>query len=200
MTLINSLLSHATPGYWVELTSSLEHLNTSRAVIRLMSSHTIEDLTNGILDYQGNLVRVLYFKKTRRVMIPSAGAEDSYGASSAAPGEDMVGDTEQEAMLEYIWSAGKLEVDVNVEGGPASVARGKGNVRDVVKWRKLGFESEDMRREFDHTGMLGLECLVRRLGAEWLDCDRLTVWACWFAETFRAGRSAALCAACARAE
>lgn len=153
MTLLNSLLSHATPAHWVELTSSLERLNTSRAVIRLMSSHTIEDLTNSILDYQGNMVRVLYFKKTRRVLVASYSGDhlDDLGASGG-------GDAEQEAMLEYIWAAGKLEVDV----GPGQISsRGKGTVRDVVKWRKLGFESEDIRREFEHTGMLGLECMVR---------------------------------------
>jgi engulfment/cell motility protein 1 len=163
MTLINSLLSHATPEHWVELTSSLERLNTSRAVIRLMSSHTIEDLMNSILDYQGNMVRVLYFKKTRRVMIAGYN-QDNYGddISGAGGGGKPGGDAEQEAMLEYIWVAGKLEVEVSVDGaaGARASARGKGNVRDVIKWRKLGFESEDMRREFEHTGMLGLECLV----------------------------------------
>ena len=151
MTLINSLLSHATPAHWVELTSALERLNTSRAVIRLMSSHTIEDLTNSILDYQGNMVRVLYFKKTRRVHVSGFTSDPQDDLASGG------GDAEQEAMLEYVWASGKLEADV----GPGQVnSRGKGNIRDVVKWRKLGFETEDVRREFEHTGMLGLECLV----------------------------------------
>ncbi|KIM26137.1 hypothetical protein M408DRAFT_330723 [Serendipita vermifera MAFF 305830] len=151
MTLLNSLLSHATPAHWVELTSALERLNTSRAVIRLMSSHTIEDLTNSILDYQGNMVRVLYFKKTRRVHVTGGYSGDQHDDYASGGG-----DAEQEAMLEYIWAAGKLEVDV----GPGQVnSRGKGSMRDVIKWRKLGFQSEDVRRDFEHTGMLGLECL-----------------------------------------
>jgi engulfment and cell motility protein 1 len=194
MTLINSLLSHATPEHWVELTSSLERLNTSRAVIRLMSSHTIEDLTNSILDYQGNMVRVLYFKKTRRVMIAGYIQED-YGDDTSGTGgsEKTGGDPEQEAMLEYIWTAGKLEVEVNVDGagGARASSRGKGNVRNVIKWRKLGFETEDMRREFDHTGMLGLECLVRLSHPARNQMVNLPP----IIETFRPSRSIALCAA-----
>lgn len=165
MTLINSLLSHATPAHWVELTSSLERLNTSRAVIRLMSSHILEDLTNSILDYQGNMVRVIYFKKTRRVFVGGHFGMDEheYGENAYA------GDGEQDAMLDYIWTCAKLEVDdgsgtylngYGVGDGSAK-SRGKGSVRDIVKWRKLGFETEDLRKEFDKTGMLGLECLVR---------------------------------------
>jgi engulfment/cell motility protein 1 len=164
MTLINSLLSHATPNHWIELTSSLERLNTSRAVIRLMSSHTIEDLTNSILDYQGNMVRVAFFKKTRRVLVSGHFNGDEEGYENG-----YAGDGEQEAMLEYIWSYAKLEQDdgsrsptsyLNGYGEQSAKSRGKGSTRDIVKWRKLGFETEDMRRAFEDTGMLGLECLV----------------------------------------
>ncbi|CAG8702662.1 15517_t:CDS:2, partial [Acaulospora colombiana] len=128
-----------------------------------MSSHTIEDLTNSILDFQGNMVRVAFFKKTRRVLVSGHfnGEEDGYDNGYA-------GDGEQEAMLEYIWSCAKLEQDdgsrspttyLNGYGEPSAKARGKGSTRDIVKWRKLGFETEDMRRAFEDTGMLGLECL-----------------------------------------
>jgi len=87
--------------------------------------------------------------------------QDEYGDDGAGGG-----DAEQEAMLEYIWNAAKLEVDVGADGANATraSARGKGNVKDIVKWRKLGFESEDMRKEFEQTGMLGLECLVSTPG------------------------------------
>lgn len=161
MTLINSLLSHATPAHWIELTSTLERLNTSRAVIRLMSSHILEDLTNSILDYQGIMVRVIFFKKSRRVLVSG-----HFGMDENEYGENAyIGDGEQEAMLEYVWSCAKLDSEDGSYtngygiGDGSAKARGKGSARDIVKWRKLGFESEDLRKEFDKTGMLGLECL-----------------------------------------
>jgi hypothetical protein len=129
-----------------------------------MSSHILEDLTNSILDYQSNMVRVIYFKKTRRVFV-----SDHFGMGEDEYGENAyVGDGEQEAMLDYIWTCAKLEADDGYGtyqkygiGDGSSKARGKGSTRDIVKWRKLGFETEDLRKEFDKTGMLGLECLVR---------------------------------------
>lgn len=172
MTLINSLLSHATPAHWIDLTSALERLNTSRAVIRLMSSHTIEDLTNSILDYQGNIVRVIYFKKMRRVQVSDRyGVDDDYGDGGYA------GDGEQEAILDYVWNCANLEVDEESSGylnghgvgDGSSKSRGKASAKDMVKWRKLGFETEDLRKEFDKTGMLGLECLV---------CELISIF-CW---------------------
>lgn len=198
MTLINSLLSHATPAHWVELTSSLERLNTSRAVIRLMSSHILEDLTNSILDYQGNMVRVIYFKKTRRVFVGG-----HFGMEEHEYGENAyVGDEEQDAMLDYIWTCAKLEANdgsgtyltgYGVGDGSAK-ARGKGNARDMVKWRKLGFETEDLRKEFDKTGMLGLECLVRLRLDSISDANQCRV------ETFRTSRSLPVCTDGPRAE
>lgn len=168
MTLINSLLSHATPAHWIELTSTLERLNTSRAVIRLMSSHTIEDLTNSILDYQGNMVRVVYFKKTRKVLVSGHWGVDG---DNEAGEQSYVGDGEQEVMLDYIWSCAKLEADSALSpryanGESSARSRGKSSIRDQVKWRKLGFETEDLRKEFDSTGMLGLECLKHFVQAD----------------------------------
>ncbi|KAJ7836534.1 hypothetical protein B0H13DRAFT_2032068, partial [Mycena leptocephala] len=58
MMLINSLLAHASDTRWEEFISELERLNVRKAVVRLMSSHTIEDLTSCILDFQANVIRV----------------------------------------------------------------------------------------------------------------------------------------------
>lgn len=164
MTLINSLLSHATPQYWSELTGHLERLQTSRAVIRLMSSHTIEELSNSILDYQGNLVRILYNRKNRPVLAgPSGwGTENEEGQRTPVSGmQNSYGDGEQEAILDYIWGAAKaIEEPSESYGEGSAKSRGKTSIKDIVKWRKLGFDTEDLRREFEGTGMLGLECLV----------------------------------------
>jgi hypothetical protein len=55
---------------------------------------------------------------------------------------------EHESALESIWIDSKLEEEVDSDG-------------QVLKWRKLGFESEDIIHEFEDVGLLGLECLVR---------------------------------------
>lgn len=48
--------------------------------------------------------------------------------------------------LRHIWEASKLEEE----------RRGE----EIYKWRKLGFDSEDIGQEFAHVGVLGLDCLV----------------------------------------
>lgn len=91
-----------------------------------MSSHTIEDLTSSILDFQANIVRVTFRRKTMLVN----------------PELDAVHGT----MLRFIWTSSKLP-DLFENG-------------EVFRWRRLGFESEDMRKEFAEVGVLGLDCLV----------------------------------------
>jgi engulfment/cell motility protein 1 len=148
MMLINSLLSHASDARWAEFVAELERLNVRKAVIvsqlaffffgayaqpctlisqRLMSSHTIEDLTSCILDFQANMVRVAYRKKTTLV----------------EPEQDPT----HAAALQYIWENAKLDEDDDGQGG-------------VLKWRKLGFESENLVQELADVGVLGLDCLV----------------------------------------
>ena len=100
-----------------------------------MSSHTFEDLTSCILDYQANIVRVAYRKKVTLV------------------------DPEHDAeALAIIWDSANLTVDDDGEGEGG-----------VVKWRKLGFDSEDLVHEFAEYGILGLDCLVRMapLRSDW---------------------------------
>ncbi|KAH9013264.1 ELMO/CED-12 family-domain-containing protein [Lactarius pseudohatsudake] len=87
--LINSLLAHATDIWWETFISQLERLNTRRAVIRLMNSHTIEDLTSCVLDFQGNIARVVYRKKTTLV---EPDVEETHAAS-----------------LDYIWTNSCLQ-------------------------------------------------------------------------------------------
>ncbi|KAJ3510838.1 hypothetical protein NLJ89_g4449 [Agrocybe chaxingu] len=128
MMLINSLLSHASDARWEEFISELERLNVRKAVVRLMSLHTIEDLTSCILDFQANIVRVTYRKKTT---IVDPEAEEAHATA-----------------LNVIWAHSKLEQEVDEKG-------------EVLKWRKLGFETEDIVQEFSEVGLLGLECLKR---------------------------------------
>jgi engulfment/cell motility protein 1 len=104
-----------------------------------MSTHTNEDLTSCILDFQANWIRVVDSKK--RTM----------------PDPDT--DTFHAAMLKFIWQGAKLEEDLNTNN-------------EVVKWRKLGFGTEDVIEEFKDVGVLGLECLVGRNAVYLLDCAK----------------------------
>ena len=142
--LINSLLSHASDARWEEFIAELERLNVRKAVVvggfheyvntmtnyfhqRLMSLHIMEDLTSCILDFQANIIRVTYRKKTTLV---DPDAEPSHAAA-----------------LQYIWSTSKLMEDTDENGS-------------LHKWRKLGFDSEDIVEEFGGVGVLGLDCFV----------------------------------------
>jgi len=91
-----------------------------------MSSHTIEDLTSSILDFQANIVRVTFRRKTMQVH----------------PEQNAV----HENTLRFIWTSSKLP-DLFENG-------------EVFRWRRLGFESEDICKEFAEVGVLGLDCLV----------------------------------------
>ncbi|KAF5350216.1 hypothetical protein D9758_007797 [Tetrapyrgos nigripes] len=127
MMLINSLLTHANDLRWEEFITEVERLNVRRAVIRLMSSHTMmEDLQSCILDFQANMLRVTHRKKTMMV--------------------DSQNDPKHAAILDQIWATSRLEKE-SLENG------------DILKWRKLGFETEDIDAEFADVGILGLECL-----------------------------------------
>ncbi|EJF64399.1 hypothetical protein DICSQDRAFT_54246 [Dichomitus squalens LYAD-421 SS1] len=127
MMLINSLLAHASDPRWDEFIAELERLNVRKAVIRLMSSHTIEDLTSCILDFQANVVRVTFRKKTTLV----------------EPDFEPL----QSAALQFIWERSRLQED-------------REDALTMVKWRKLGFETEDIGHEFREVGVLGLDCLT----------------------------------------
>ncbi|TFK85502.1 hypothetical protein K466DRAFT_494625 [Polyporus arcularius HHB13444] len=126
MMLINSLMAHASDPRWDEFIAELERLNVRKAVIRLMSSHTIEDLTSCILDFQANMVRVTFRKKTTLV------EPDFEPLHSTA--------------LQFIWEQSKLQEE-------------REDAMTLIKWRKLGFDTEDIGHEFREVGVLGLDCL-----------------------------------------
>lgn len=50
--------------------------------------------------------------------------------------------------LRIVWQLSKLEEESDSESGT------------LRKWRKLGFETEEISQEFANVGMLGLDCLV----------------------------------------
>lgn len=60
---------------------------------------------------------------------------------------DPEADPVQGDALDFIWESSGLQVEQDAAGHP-------------LKWRNLGFESEDIVHEFHEVGVLGLECLV----------------------------------------
>ncbi|KAJ3919691.1 ELMO/CED-12 family-domain-containing protein [Lentinula edodes] len=128
MMLINSLLSHASDVRWEEFIAEMERFNLRKAVVRLMSQHTVEELTSCILDFQANMLRVTYRKKSTLV--------------------DLDAQLSHAADLNYIWEHSKLIEESDEKG-------------QQLKWRKLGFDTEDIELEFNDVGVLGLECLKR---------------------------------------
>ncbi|KAF7308573.1 ELMO domain-containing protein [Mycena chlorophos] len=133
MMLINSLLAHASDNRWEEFIAELERLNVRKAVVRLMSSHTIEDLTSCILDFQANFIRVIHRKKTTPV--------------------DLEIEPSQVVALKAIWSSSQTQEQLDESGQP-------------LKWRLLGFDSENIEEEFADVGVLGLECLRKLIDAD----------------------------------
>jgi engulfment/cell motility protein 1 len=95
-----------------------------------MYSLTSEELTSVILDFQANMARATYRKKTTLV-------------------EPAVEPAQSQA-LEYVWRASRLEEARDEQGFPS-------------RWRQLGFDGEDMGKEFGGVGLLGLHSLVRSL-------------------------------------
>ncbi|KZV74521.1 hypothetical protein PENSPDRAFT_674197 [Peniophora sp. CONT] len=65
--LVTALLTHATDAHWDALTARLDALGTARAVVRLMTSHMIDDLRSTVLDFQSALARVFYRNKSTYV-------------------------------------------------------------------------------------------------------------------------------------
>ena len=62
--------------------------------------------------------------------------------------------------LRYVWQMSKLEEETLPEEGGA-----------LRKWRKVGFETEDVIHEFAAVGVLGLDCLVSSmLDTQYLVC------------------------------
>ncbi|KAI0032657.1 ELMO/CED-12 family-domain-containing protein [Vararia minispora EC-137] len=129
MMLINSLLAHATDTHWETFINTLEGLSTRKAVIGLMSSHMVDDLTSCVLDFQANMARVMYRTKT------------TYVEPAAEPAHANA--------LDYIWTRARLVVERDEEDLDGA----------QIQWRQLGFETENLSREFGEVGVLGLYCL-----------------------------------------
>jgi engulfment/cell motility protein 1 len=119
LMLINSLLSHVSDARWDEFIYEIERLNVRKAVIRLMSSHIIDDLTSCILDFQANMIRVTYRKKTTLVEPRAEPTHDS--------------------LLHYIWDSSKLHEEVDADGQQVKWTKiGFGSENIIEEFQEVG--------------------------------------------------------------
>ncbi|KAG8891352.1 hypothetical protein FRC01_014749 [Tulasnella sp. 417] len=156
MLLINSLLKNATDTQWEELADQLELLNIRKAVIRLTSLTTSEELTSSTLEFQANLMSFAYRRKNTPIDLSSTSVRHA---------------------LDTIWAAAKLPLpeartptrhtprsSPKIRTGPQDFSNGDGILYEEPGseqqiWVKLGFDSENLRTEFARVGLLGLDCL-----------------------------------------
>ncbi|KZT55823.1 hypothetical protein CALCODRAFT_556244 [Calocera cornea HHB12733] len=67
LRLINALIASVTDEHWDDFIRQLEQLNVRKKVIRLMDNNHGDDLASSILDFQSNIVRITYRRKTTPV-------------------------------------------------------------------------------------------------------------------------------------
>ncbi|CEH11865.1 Regulator of Rac1, required for phagocytosis and cell migration [Ceraceosorus bombacis] len=141
LSLINSLMRHASPSLFETFTAELDKLNVSKAVTRLMDSTRGEELSSSILEYQNNVIRVLH-KRLNTAVSPTKQRHAS--------------------ALSHMWLQAQVTETVSSDDtdpdGNRSLPAVPGSAGNRFKWRRLGFETENISKEFTRTGWLGLEC------------------------------------------
>ncbi|PWN21975.1 hypothetical protein BCV69DRAFT_298172 [Microstroma glucosiphilum] len=138
LSLLNSLVEHATERLLDSLATELERLKTSSAVARLMDTNCRAELAASILEYQTNVVRIYKHRLLTSVSLS---------------------DKRHTAALTYIWKAACINeesvVRPQISQDPRSsavLASGK------HKWRRIGFTNENVAKDFARSGWLGVEC------------------------------------------
>ena len=129
LSLINSLIRHVSDNLSDAFTAELERLGVPRAVGGLMDSSRGDELVSSILEYQMNVIRIAHHRLDTAVT-PT--------------------DKRHVGALSYIWMQARTSESVGVGEDGGSGQR--------YKWRKLGFENENVAKDFSRTGWLGLEC------------------------------------------
>lgn len=145
MNLINAMLSHVIDDpRWEEFINELERLNVRKAVI-----------VSSCLLYRGSSVTIIQQRLMSLAEIEELTScildFQSNIVNVTIKKKDTPVDPEADAThvlaLNAVWDASRLEEEYDEDGHP-------------LKWRKLGFETEDVQYEFRDVGLLGLDCLV----------------------------------------
>lgn len=166
LSLLNSLMRHVTDALFDDFSTELEKLGTSAAVARLMDSTRGEELATSILEYQNNIIRVLH----HRLVTPVTPTDKrhvtalTYIWRQAKITEEATSDSPARMTPSSSTSSSNLRSslnnsDVHAQGeAPPSASSTSSSSNRKIKWRKLGFQNENVARDFTSTGWLGLEC------------------------------------------
>lgn len=137
-SLLNTLVRHATSSYFEKLTTQLEDLDFVNAAVRLMGLNPSDELKTCILEAQENQRRILNW----RMHIPVTPQNKRHVSA-----------------LSFIWLQARISEVVADDGGARSGAARVGAVAALhsrSKWRRLGFRSEAVTKEFGKMGWLAL--------------------------------------------
>ncbi|UZJ55154.1 hypothetical protein CBS101457_004474 [Exobasidium rhododendri] len=132
LSLINSLLRHVSENLFDVFTTEVERLGVSKAVTRLMDSNRGDALVLSILEYQVNITRIAC-RRLHTTVTPT--------------------DKRHVGALSYLWLQARISEITTVVPGEAG-----DQVTQKFKWRRLGFDNENVAKDFLKTGWLGLEC------------------------------------------
>lgn len=144
MMLINSLLVHASDDSWEEFIAELERLNVRKAVVVCLTFY----YGSCVIYALQRLMSLHNIEDLTSCMDFQANmVRVTYRKKITMV--DPTEDPSHAAVLSCIWDATKLREEVDANG-------------QSLKWRKIGFDTEDMVQEFAEVGVLGLECLVSR--------------------------------------
>ena len=155
LSLLNSLMRHVSDARFDEFISELEALGVSKAVGRLMASSPSEELTPGILDFQANVVRIANHRMRTNVTpqnkrhvsalsyiwLQARITEVAADPTPAASRNSVSGSTDPERVTSPVASRFSSSYALNSR----------------FKWRRLGFNSEAVAKEFGKMGWLALE-------------------------------------------
>ncbi len=138
LSLLNSLIRHVSDARFDEFTAALDALGMGKAVERLMASRPSEELTPCILEFQSNVVRIAH-GRMRTAVTPQ--------------------NKRHVLALSYIWLQARItELAVDPPPGEReTMSLSRFSLSSRYKWRRLGFSSEAVAREFGKMGWLALE-------------------------------------------
>lgn len=133
--------SSRTGEKWPQLISKLQDLGIVQAAYDLMQSSSLQDMAHSLLEFQA--VSKLILKKRRDTEI-------------------QLENSEHQNILERIYLSSQKKDEKVVQGKikqtehPATDGKINSKEENPDKWRKLGFQTENLSWDFEQTGFLGL--------------------------------------------
>lgn len=146
--LINALLTHASDARWDEFIGELERLNVRKAVVVSIRGVLMKQILMFVCNQR--LMKLHEIEDLTSCILDFQANIIRVTHRKKETPVDPDADATHALALRAIWDASRMEEEYDEQN-------------QVLQWRKLGFETEDISYEFRDVGVLGLECLVRVL-------------------------------------